>query len=188
MLVPNMLLGMDKQDKAVLHKLHLIITAGKYVYDEHRAVHSDVIARIKAMSLSYEVGHHAKFIQLMHGYAHLLGKVAKLYQEDTPLATRDARLITALNTCHLDCVRWAMALSEGKKIYAESCPQLMEVFKRKQEEANKHLRQAEVIQDAFSSCQNLTASLPREQAITAWYITFPPIMQDDTEQKEMLNC
>lgn len=184
LLVPNMLFGMDKKENAVLHKLHLILTAGRYVYGEHKTVHADVIARIRMLNDSYEADKSTDFIQSMHGYAHLLGKVAKIYREDTPLAARDAQLLTVLNTCHLDCVTWAMALSEGKEISVHSFTQLMAAFKRKEEKAYTLFRQAEKTQDAFSSFEDLTASLPRQHAITAWYIQFPPIMlQDDAGQE-----
>lgn len=188
LLVSNMLFGMDKKENAVLHKLHLVLTAGRYVYDEHKSVHADVIARIRMLNESYEANKCADFIQSMHGYAHLLGKVVKIYREDTPLAARDTQLFTALNTCHLGCLTWAMALSEGKEISDHSLTQLMAAFKRKQEKAYKLFRQAEKTQHAFSSFEDLTPFLPREHAITAWYVQFPPItLQDDAGQEGDVN-
>lgn len=188
-LVPSILLGMDRQEKVVLHKFHLVLTAGKYTYSEHMAIHADVIDRLKSICLSYETANQEEFAKTLRGYAHILGSFAKKYREDTPISRRSDLLVAELNTCHLDGMLWALSIDEGRKISPDSLAQLMKSLRKKKEAAHLRLKQAEEVLDSFRGKKDLAPSLPIEHAVTAWYLSFPPLLfEDDAEPEESSDC
>ncbi len=168
----SLLQGMQSQDAHIVTKLKLVLTAGRYVYKEHQAIHVDALNRARTMLELFNISEEQKIAHQLDLYCVLLLKVQATYTQYCLHPEQD--VINALEESRRSCLMWALAIP-SKHISRKPWTVFREVFRAQQKKAQEHFKQADQACEQYALGKDISVSLSVESAVKAWCIELPKI-------------
>ncbi|MGE0010448.1 MAG: hypothetical protein AB7F19_00600 [Candidatus Babeliales bacterium] len=190
LLLPTAGWCMVKQDpptrakKEALFNLKQVLTAGKYVYGHHVAIHSDAKRRSKEILTLWELegsrkvggAPRAAIAQKMAEWQALLESVKELYKQEVSPVDEDTRC--QLEQSCASCATWVALLQSNQEIDPLRWNVFAAHLTHKKDFAEKNKQDAVHTQERFERNEQKDERLPLTPAVIAWYIYLPPLTKD----------
>ncbi|MGE0010447.1 MAG: hypothetical protein AB7F19_00595 [Candidatus Babeliales bacterium] len=187
-LLPGIVCGMEQHHERLGNKLRLILTAGRYVYNEHITVQSDARDHAAQIDLCIDYDRNKLIIDIdrqklagyLDEYIELLDLVSHMYHSYSPQREEDVE--QELEATTQSYIKWFQALGSDHEISGRSLGAFLSAFYNKKREAAARVLNAHNAEDDFHSARELCALLPVRSAVTAWCVKLPDpefIMADD---------